>query len=72
MSSSAFVSLSPVDFVAVDTAALASHMRHCEIAKGQWFTTFRALQRARAFTAGRLVTLAVAGVVVATLIAIAL
>ncbi|MDQ0570007.1 hypothetical protein QFZ42_001841 [Variovorax paradoxus] len=52
------LSHSHVDFVGSDFEALASHMRHCALAHGRWFSVRSHMQRARALAAGRIVTMA--------------
>jgi hypothetical protein len=47
-----------VDFVNDDFEALASHMRHCALAHGRWFSMQSHMQRVRALAAGRIVTMA--------------
>jgi hypothetical protein len=57
--------LSKNDFVRVDFDALASHMRHCALARGRWFGLRSTLQRARSLAAGHIVTMACGAAVLA-------
>lgn len=57
-----------VDFVPGDLAALASHMQHCARSRGSMPGLKSALQTGRAVVAGRLVTMACIGAVLAIVV----
>lgn len=53
------------DFVHTDITALAAHMQRCATSRGRWFALRDGLQAAHALVAGRIVTLALAALVIA-------
>lgn len=53
-----------VDLVSSDLDALASHMRHCAMAQGRWFSMRSNFHDIRALAAGRIVTMACLALVV--------
>ena len=65
MSSPQLLARSQIDFVGGDFDALATHMRHCTIARGRWFAIESYLQRMRSVAAGRIVTMACVAVMLA-------
>ena len=61
-----------IDFVGTDFEALASHMRQCSSAQGQWSAARGRLQWVHAVVSGRIVTTAcIAAVTAVSLIAFA-
>ena len=54
----------PTDFVSRDIAALASHMNSCASTRGRFFGVYAALESAHGAVCARLVTAAVAGLIV--------
>lgn len=58
------------DFVSTDTAALASHMDHCASKRSRFFGVHAALELVHSVVFSRMVTAALAAVVVLALIGI--
>ena len=51
------------DFVSTDAADLASHMTHCAVSHGPFFSLHAALQSAHSVVSPRLVTVAAIGTI---------
>jgi len=60
----------PKDFVSTDTAALASHMSHCERKRSRFFGLHAALELAHSVVFTRMVTAAVLAVVLLAVVGI--
>lgn len=60
-----------IDFVSSDFEALASHMRQCSSARGQWYAARSGLQWVHAAVSGRIVTMACIAAAVTTVSLIA-